>query len=120
MRPELDEYLFNIAFVVATRATCPDLHVGCVITTEKGYVLSTGYNGAISGEKHCSSINRECLENKKDKHRVLHAEMNAVAAAAKNGVSLEGSIAYITHKPCTKCELLLKQSGVKKIKVKNT
>ena len=113
-RPELKEYLFNIAKVVSTRATCPDMKVGCVLTTDTGYILSTGYNGAVSGEKHCRVENNRCLDNNEN-HRVLHAEQNAVATAARNGVSLKGSYAYITHKPCIKCEMLLKQSGITEI-----
>ena len=107
----------SIAQVASTRSTCPDLHVACVIATKDGHVLSIGYNGAAHGEKHCvtSSDGLRCLENGIN-HRVVHAEQNAVAHAARHGIRLDGSVAYVTAKPCEKCRILLKQSGIVLIK----
>lgn len=107
----------NIARSASMRATCPDMHVGCVIATQDGHVLSIGYNGAAHGEKHClTSIDGlKCLENSVN-HRVVHAEQNAVAHAARHGIKLDGSIAYVTARPCEKCRILLKQSGIVSIK----
>jgi dCMP deaminase len=110
-RPNIHEYLMNIAVSASLRATCPALHVGCVIATQDGHVLSIGYNGVAHGEKHCRTKEGQCLENGPF-HRVVHAEQNAVAHAAKRGIRLENSIAYITAEPCGKCKTLLKQSGV--------
>jgi dCMP deaminase len=109
------EYLFNIAKNASLRATCPDLKVGCVIATKDYHILSIGYNGTAHGEKHCQVKNGKCAENGL-LHRVIHAEANAVAHAAKHGIRLDGSVAYITTKPCEKCKILLKQSGIVSIK----
>ena len=46
----------------------------------------------------------------------VHAEQNAVSDAARRGVSLDGSIAYITHFPCINCAKLLISSGITTIK----
>ena len=110
----IHNYLMSIAKTASERATCPDLHVGCVIATEDGHVLSIGYNGVAHGEKHCLTKDGKCLENGPN-HRVIHAEANAVAHAAKEGIRLKNSLAYITVKPCEKCRTLLKQSGIKKL-----
>jgi dCMP deaminase len=109
------EYLFNIARNASLRATCPDLKVGCVIATADYHVLSIGYNGSAHGQKHCRIKNGKCAENGPF-HRVIHAEANAIAHAAKHGIRLDGSTAYITTKPCNKCKTLLKQAGIKQIK----
>ena len=109
------QYLMNIARSASLRATCPDLRVGCVIATKDYHVLSVGYNGVAHGEPHCRIKNGKCSENGPN-HRVIHAEANAIAHAAKHGIRLDGSIAYITTKPCNKCRTLLKQSGIVKIK----
>ena len=45
----------------------------------------------------------------------VHAEQNAICDAAKRGVALEGSVAYVTHYPCVICTKLLVSSGIEKI-----
>ena len=102
----------NIAKSASLRASCPDLKVGCVLATKDGHVLSIGYNGSATGEPHCIiGKDGHCLENGIN-HRVVHAEQNAVAHAARHGIRLDGSVAYVTTKPCEKCRILLKQSGI--------
>ena len=115
-RPSKGEYLMGIAFAVAKRSTCPDMSVGCVLATKDGHILSTGYNGSPAGEKHCRSKGGKCLGNG-PKHRVVHSEQNAVAQAAREGIRLEGCVAYVTETPCQKCEMLLKQAGIKRIEI---
>ena len=51
-RPTVDEYFMQMAHLVATRSTCLRRSVGAVIVKDKR-VLSTGYNGAPKGMKHC-------------------------------------------------------------------
>ena len=115
IRPGKEEYLLDIARTVAKRSTCPDMKVGCVIATVDGFILSTGYNGSPRGWAHClEDKDGKCLGNGPE-HRVVHAEANAVAAAARQGVSLNGSIAYVNYEPCLKCEMLLTQAGVRQI-----
>jgi dCMP deaminase len=46
----------------------------------------------------------------------VHAEQNAIADAAKRGVSLEGSTAYVTHCPCVNCAKILAAAGVRVVK----
>ncbi len=98
-----------MAKTVATRATCPRASVGCVIVKDKR-VLSVGYNGSLPGEAHCSDAG--CLVVDGHCRRTVHAEANAVAAAAKSGIALEGSQAFVTHTPCADCQKLLTSAGV--------
>ena len=45
-----------------------------------------------------------------------HAEENAIALAARNGTSLNGTILYVNRMmPCTRCTRLIIQSGIKKV-----
>ncbi len=110
-----------------------------MVSTDKGVVLSTGYNGSLSGMPHC---NHECdcddefiIEkligtdesvDKSDMHNLscpahptngctlaVHAEANAIYFAARNGVRVEGSTLYCTTEPCTKCAEAIVQSGIK-------
>lgn len=45
----------NMAQLISTRSTCLRRRVGAVIVKEKR-VLSTGYNGAPKGIRHCEEF----------------------------------------------------------------
>ncbi|MFW9904700.1 MAG: deaminase [Candidatus Thorarchaeota archaeon] len=47
--------------------------------------------------------------------RTVHAEANAIALAAKNGVNVNQSEIYITASPCWTCFKLLANSGIIKV-----
>lgn len=98
--------------MVATRATCDRLKVGAVIVRDKT-ILSTGYNGSLPGAPHCDDEGHDMVEG----HcvRTIHAERNAIYAAARNGVSLEGSTLYVTHFPCFDCFKAVIACGIKHI-----
>lgn len=113
IRPEIHETMMEVARAVSKRATCPRASMGCVITDQKGFILSTGYNGAPRGMHHCTEVG--CLMEGYHCIRTAHAEQNAIITAGRNGVSLERSIAYITARPCIRCLMMLIQAGVKEI-----
>jgi dCMP deaminase len=47
--------------------------------------------------------------------RTTHAEANAIAQAAKNGVAVNQSEIYVTASPCYNCFKLIANAGIKKI-----
>jgi dCMP deaminase len=102
----------NIAKQVATRSTCDRKHVGAVIVRDKT-ILSTGYNGSIRSLPHCDEVGHIIEED----HciQTVHAEANAIAQAAKNGVNVDQSEIYITATPCWTCFKLLANSGIIKV-----
>ena len=114
-----DEYFLEIAQMVATRSTCnrgSDLKyrsgrkgVGAVIVRDR-VLLSTGYNGSPRGMPHCDEVGHELVEG----HciRTVHAEANAVAQAAKNGVSIDGATMYTTASSCYDCFKLNVNAGI--------
>lgn len=112
-RPGWDDYFMEIAKVVATRATCARKHVGAVVVSPSHQLLSTGYNGAPAGAPHCDDVDHEMV----DGHcvRTVHAEANAIAQAARNGVILEGAELYTTASPCYDCGKLIVSAGIKKV-----
>jgi len=111
-RATWDQYFMNIAREVATRATCDRKHVGAVIVRDKT-ILSTGYNGSVRGLPHCD----EAGHMMEDGHcvRTLHAELNAIIQAAKNGTSIEGASIYVSASPCWNCFKTIANAGIKKI-----
>ncbi len=115
-RPSWDEYFISAAILIASRSTCSRLNVGCVIVSggeHKNRIIAAGYNGFLPGAPHCSKI--------REGHEIatVHAEQNAITDAARRGVSIDGSIAYITHYPCINCTKLLISSGIRTIKYLN-
>jgi dCMP deaminase len=89
-----DQYFMTITLQVAERSTCSRAKVGAVIARDKN-ILATGYNGAPAGMPHCTDVG--CLiyesktpngETEQNCFRTIHAEMNAIAQAAKNGSSI--------------------------------
>jgi len=103
----------DIARAVGTRATCSRRKVGAVIVKGKR-ILSTGYNGAPVGMRHCDhEEGRDML----DGHcaRSTHAEQNAIVQAARHGISIEGGTMYCTDHPCLTCAKLLINAGIGRV-----
>ncbi len=111
-RVSWDEYFMDIAAVIATRATCARKHVGAVIVRDRT-ILSTGYNGSIRGTPHCD----EAGHLMEDGHcvRTIHAEINAVIQAAKNGTAIEGASIYVTASPCWNCFKAIANAGIRRV-----
>jgi len=119
-RPSTDRYFMDMAKLVATRSTCLRRHVGAVIVKDK-HILSTGYNGAPKGARHCEEVG--CLRvlmhvpsgERHELCRGVHAEQNAVAQAAYFGTSVKGGTLYTTTFPCSLCAKILINSGIVEI-----
>ena len=143
MRPSWDSILIRNAFLISERSTCAKIHVGAIITKDNR-IISIGYNGVPSGMPHCEDYFHSLwelnlknnpvykkefkrykdfiesnlfleLHKKWSEQHEIHAEMNAIAFAAKNGISTKSSIMYCTHSPCFNCAKTIIQSGVKKV-----
>ncbi len=110
----------DIAILVAKRSTCLRRSVGAVIVKDR-QVLSTGYNGAPSGIRHCSVTG--CMREKLavpsgERHelcRGIHAEQNAIIQAAFHGVSIKDAWLFCTNQPCSICAKMIINAGLKKI-----
>ena len=110
-RPTWEQYFYGIANAVSLRASCPRASVGAVIVSEEHHILSTGYNGAPPGEAHCLDVG--CLIEDERCQRALHAEVNAVAHAARHGVSIKGATMYVVGKDvCRECAKVLAAAGL--------
>lgn len=112
LRPTWHDYFTEIAAVVAKRATCPRAHCGAVLVSPDNRILGTGYNGSAPGEPHCMDVG--CLMEDGHCQRALHAEVNAIAFAARHGVRIEGARIYVAgpRDVCRECAKVLKAAGV--------
>jgi len=112
-RPSWDEYFMATALLMATRSACGRLHVGCVLVSggeHANRIVAAGYNGFLPGTPHVSRV--------RDGHEqaTVHAEQNAIADAARRGVTVAGSTAYVSHFPCINCAKVLAAAGVRAVK----
>jgi dCMP deaminase len=119
-RPSWDTYFMNITTLVAQRSTCTRRAVGAIIVKDKR-ILSTGYNGAPTGIRHCLEVGclRESLKvpsgERHELCRGIHAEQNAIIQAAYHGVSVKDALLYCTNQPCAICAKMIINAGIKKI-----
>jgi dCMP deaminase len=127
----------DMAVLVAEQSTCCRLQVGAVLVKE-GRVISIGFNGVPSGQKHCEDYFKEIYASQfagkyskyedfiktKDFYDIhgafsndneLHAEQNAILFAAKNGIATQGADLYITLSPCINCAKIIITAGIKKV-----
>jgi len=119
-RISLDDYFIEITKIVAKRSTCLRRPTGAVLVRDK-IIISTGYNGAPRGLRHCTEIG--CLREKmgipSGKYHELcrgaHAEINAIIQASLNGTSTEGATLYCTSFPCAYCMKALINAKISKI-----
>ena len=103
-----NEYFMSIAILASVRSSCNRLNVGCVLV-KNNRILAMGYNGFLPGAKHISYVRNN------HEQATVHAEQNAITDAASRGISVNNSIAYITHYPCINCFKILISSGISKI-----
>lgn len=90
-----DVYFMGMAHHAAGLSKDPSTKVGAVAVRNRR-VLGTGYNGYPAG---VPDVNLESRDYKLE--RTVHAEMNVICWAAREGVSLEGASLYVwPYHPC--------------------
>jgi len=125
------EYQIDLIELIASNSTCSRVHVGCCIMKDNR-IISTGWNGVTKGSRHCVDIFNEMFPDEEkwgalEKERYLlehgkfskqfeiHAEQNAIAFAARNGLSIDGCDLFVSISPCQDCAKLIVASGIKRV-----
>ena len=129
-------YYLDIAETVLERSTCLRRKFGAIIVRNDS-IISTGYNGAPRGRANCTDLGycmREKLNIPRGERyelcRSLHAEMNAIIAAARE--EMIGSTLYLachdaqTDKlagdvsSCPMCKRLIINAGIERVVIRET
>lgn len=106
---ELDATYMRTALLHSYLSKARRKQVGAVVVTSHGVTL-TGYNGTPSGLSNaCEDDSGATLPT------VIHAELNCILKAAKEGVSCHGATAYVTLSPCQGCAAMLIQAGISRL-----
>ena len=116
----MDREYMNKAYEQADKSDCTRAKVGAVFVLD-GKIIAQGYNNVVGGVKGCKEVGciREQMNiphgERREVCRAICAEQLAITEAARNGVDIEGSTAYITTFPCHICSKLLVSSGISEI-----
>lgn len=127
-----DDMFIQICQIVAQRSTCLRSQVGALIVRD-GRIVSMGYNGPASGMPACIDPNHKRVIIPATSPWVImepygeycegpgctrscHAETNAIAFAARAGVSVEGCTLYCSMSPCVNCAKVIVNSGIREVR----
>ena len=112
MSDKWDLRFIELAHHISSWSKDPSTKVGCVVVGADREIRSTGFNGFPRGID--DSLER--LQNREEKYPLIcHAEENAIMHAARIGVSLKDSTAYVTWPPCSRCARSLIQAGIREV-----
>lgn len=127
-----DEVFLAMAVTLGQLGTCDRAKVGAIITFN-GRAISWGYNGAPEGLPHCAENQHgwlgveeawgERLDGWVNEHgcrNATHAEANAIAFAARQGISTVGGTLYVETSPCLQCARLIIAAGIQRVVYSNT
>ena len=111
MLDKWDRRFLDIANSVSTWSKDPGTVVGAVLVKDRR-IMATGYNGFPEGVLDL----KERYDNRELKLAyTVHAEVNALLNAAKNGAQTKGSTLYVTFSPCVGCAANIIQAGVERV-----
>ena len=118
-----DLHFLQLALDHARMSKDPSTRVGAVIVGPDNEIRSVGFNGF----PRRIADSPERLNNREEKLKlVVHGEMNAILAAARVGVSVNGCVMYVAAtdaisgkvwggNPCTRCTVEVIQAGIKRV-----
>lgn len=85
-------------------------------------VLATGYVGSPPGLPHCDDIGhllKKVIDDdgttREHCMRTVHAEQNALAQAARYGISIDKATLYTKMEPCRVCAMLIISVGITRV-----
>lgn len=109
MKPADIEAYLDDAIRTAQRSKANRLKVGAVLVNPQ-HIVAKGYNGTPPGwDNACEDADNNT------KPETIHAEMNALAKFANEGISIKGSTMFISHCPCMPCATSMWLFGVKRV-----
>ena len=124
----MDQHVRDVQFMrtarcVASRSKCSSRHVGAVLVKD-GSIVSEGYNGAPRGISLCQNPELPCLRRTMgfasgeglEHCPAVHAEMNCLIQAARNGIATKGTTLYAyCSQPCKWCIGMTINAGVSRL-----
>lgn len=117
-----DVFFLKMALVVSQASNDPSTKVGAVIANPYQGVQAVGFNSFPQG---IAETYERLADRSVKLELMVHAEMNAVLAAARAGISVAGCTLYIVAMnnsgdvwggpPCTRCTVEIIQAGITRV-----
>ena len=109
MFSEVDDGVYiEVAKLHASLSKAQRLKVGaCIVTPSR--VIIPGVNGLPK------ALGNTCEHNGATKPSVIHAELNCILKAQREGVDIRGATLYTTNSPCEHCASLIIVTGVTRV-----
>ena len=124
---QLDKVYMQNAVNMSTLSYAVRKKVGCILVTPENLQIGS-YNGQPSGWDNICEQPEYALYTELGKepeiiptgetktlNTVIHAELNTILHAARQGVSIKGSTIYISLSPCIACSAMIAQAGIKRV-----
>ncbi len=114
---ETDSLYMGTALLFSRLSKAKRAQVGACLVTQHGIILG-GVNGTASGRPNVceAEVNGQLVTLAE----TIHAELQTILKAAKEGVSCVGATVYVTLSPCVPCSAMLVQAGIKRLVYKDT
>jgi dCMP deaminase len=107
-----DDLFFNLIKEYRAKSKDPSSQFAAIIVNEDNDPISFGFNGFPRGVNDLE----ERYNNRELKYKmVVHAEANAICAAASNGKSTKGCRIYIDTWPCSSCCGMIINAKIKEV-----
>lgn len=115
-----DKHFIDMCRLHASLSKDPSSQVGAVIVTPDRQIVSAGFNGFPRGIKD----DHRLFDRETKLKLIVHAEMNAILAAANLGIKVQGCTMYFVAEsegklwgtsPCSRCMVSLIQAGISEI-----
>lgn len=110
----LDYCYMAVAEAHATLSKAERKRVGCALVTPFGVILG-GCNGLAPGSSNELEYKEGPFDVLVTKPEVIHAELNCLLKAAREGVSVVGSTLYTTLSCCKPCSEMVAAAGIKRV-----
>lgn len=109
--------------IMGKHSHCVSKKVACFIVKNQR-IISTGINGTPQNLNNCDQLFHSTEYDKDEHHNFslkyeIHAEINALLNAAKNGIKVNNSSIYVNYSPCRDCAKSILAAGIKSIYFKD-
>jgi dCMP deaminase len=117
-----DRHFLQLALAHARMSKDPSTKVGAIIVGPARELVSAGFNGF---PRHVDDTPERLADRDTKLELIVHAEMNAVLAAARAGIRLKGCTMYVAASdasgrvwggcPCIRCTVEVIQAGIAEV-----
>ncbi len=110
-----DQLWLEIVNRFSLQSRCKRRQVGAILVDRFGHLFAQGWNSAPKGSscEDCPRCKESVLTGQNLEQAIcVHAEINAIAHAARAGNATDQSTLYCTTLPCAECAKAIVSAGI--------